>query len=89
MFWLAMLSGRVSLVLAYCSQQLPAPAHRGAISGSHQVPQVPKQLQVACHPAQLLTHGDATLLHHLFIHGACCMTANQGYLNTVYLIRST
>lgn len=42
MFWLVMLSGRVDLVLAYCSQQLPAPAHRGAISGSHQVPQVPK-----------------------------------------------
>ena len=32
--------------------------------------------KLPCHPAHLLTHNDATLLHHLSIHGACCMTAN-------------
>lgn len=75
-FWLAMLSGPVSLVLAHCPQQLLAPADRGAISGSHQVPQVPKHVASSVSSDHLLTHDDATLLHNMLIYDACCVTGN-------------
>lgn len=71
-----MLSGPVSLVLAHCPQQLLAPADRGAISGSHQVPQVPKHVASSVSSDHLLTHDDATLLHNMLIYDACCVTGN-------------